>query len=343
MVPTTPTAGASRRTPRWSTSPTETTPTTPIGSHPRRPGHTGGSRRTPVTATTTRQRRTVANSARTSSCPGRRPHTQVSTRPPRPALPPVISYTTPLTSAAAQIQRARSASASMGHSIAAATRPWPGFRSSRSRAETAITARGHSGQEPRGSTTGSSGIPAMTTTSPPGRRRAALRPRPSSSLGRRQRFARLLRTPGASETRSTTPRSSPAARDREGESSSGCTARTTRPARDSRRSSPSSGSSATAYTDLRRSVRRMRERIAGPPSIPAICSNRGSATGCGDRRETATVVRRQPALSTSASPVGSFGKGPRVRAAGLSIYDAATLTAGAKPTGEITVCPVRAQ
>ena len=154
--------GPPGRTPRWSTSPTETTPTTPIGSHPRRPGHTGGSRRTPVTATTTRQRRTVANSARTSSCPGRRPHTQVSTRPPRPALPPVISYTTPLTSAAAQIQRARSASASMGHSIAVATRPWPGFRSSRSRAETAITARGHSGQEPRGSTTGSSGIPAMT-------------------------------------------------------------------------------------------------------------------------------------------------------------------------------------
>jgi choice-of-anchor A domain-containing protein len=69
---------------------------------------------------------------------------------------------------------------------------------------------------------------------------------------------------------------------------------------------------------------------------PGNLSNRGSATGCGDRGETATVVRRQPALSTSASPVGSFGKGPRVRAAGLSIYDAATLTAGATPTGEIT-------
>ena len=69
---------------------------------------------------------------------------------------------------------------------------------------------------------------------------------------------------------------------------------------------------------------------------PGNLSNRGSATGCGDRGESATVARSQPALSTSASPVGSFGKGPRVRAAGLSIYDTATLTAGAKPTGEIT-------
>ena len=48
------------------------------------------------------------------------------------------------------------------------------------------------------------------------------------------------------------------------------------------------------------------------------------------------MLRLRPALSTSASPVGSFGRGPRVRAAGLSIYDAATLSQGAQPTGQIT-------
>ncbi|MGZ4255151.1 MAG: hypothetical protein ACXVR2_18090 [Solirubrobacteraceae bacterium] len=65
-------------------------------------------------------------------------------------------------------------------------------------------------------------------------------------------------------------------------------------------------------------------------------SNVGAATSCDDNDETATVLRLRPALSTSASPVGSFGRGPRVRAAGLSIYDAATLSQGAQPTGQIT-------
>lgn len=65
-------------------------------------------------------------------------------------------------------------------------------------------------------------------------------------------------------------------------------------------------------------------------------SNRSAATACGDRHEDVTVRRAAPALSTSASPVGTLGRGPRVRAAGLTIYDAATLTAGVDPTGAIT-------
>jgi hypothetical protein len=65
-------------------------------------------------------------------------------------------------------------------------------------------------------------------------------------------------------------------------------------------------------------------------------SNAGAATTCDDNDEAVTVGRVRPTLSTSASPVGSFGGGVRVRAAGLSIYDAATLSQGAQPTGQIT-------
>jgi hypothetical protein len=65
-------------------------------------------------------------------------------------------------------------------------------------------------------------------------------------------------------------------------------------------------------------------------------TNAGTATSCDDNNETVTVVRTHPALSTSASPVGGFGRGPRVVATGRSIYDAATLSAGAQPTGQIT-------
>jgi hypothetical protein len=65
-------------------------------------------------------------------------------------------------------------------------------------------------------------------------------------------------------------------------------------------------------------------------------TNVGAATSCDDNDETVTVLRRQPTLSTSASPVGSFGRGPRVRAAGSPIYDAATLSQGTQPTGRIT-------
>jgi hypothetical protein len=63
-------------------------------------------------------------------------------------------------------------------------------------------------------------------------------------------------------------------------------------------------------------------------------NNRSAATKCGDAGETVIVGRAAPALSTSASPVA--GPKRRVRAAGLPIYDTATLRDGSQPTGEIT-------
>jgi hypothetical protein len=65
-------------------------------------------------------------------------------------------------------------------------------------------------------------------------------------------------------------------------------------------------------------------------------SNAGAATSCDDNDETVTVLRQRPALSTSASPVGSFGRGPRATAAGSPVHDAATLSDGSRPTGQIT-------
>ena len=63
-------------------------------------------------------------------------------------------------------------------------------------------------------------------------------------------------------------------------------------------------------------------------------NNLGAASGCSDASETVVVGRAVPALSTSASPVA--GPKRRVRAAGLAIYDTATLRDGSQPTGEIT-------
>ena len=65
-------------------------------------------------------------------------------------------------------------------------------------------------------------------------------------------------------------------------------------------------------------------------------SNAAAGTICDDNGEAVTIGRVRPSLSTSASPVATVGRGPRVSAAGLSIYDAATLSQGAQPTGEIT-------
>jgi hypothetical protein len=66
-------------------------------------------------------------------------------------------------------------------------------------------------------------------------------------------------------------------------------------------------------------------------------NNAPAATACGDSRETVVVLQRQPALSTSASPPANVRRGAaRVETAGKSIYDAASLTRGVAPTGEIT-------
>jgi hypothetical protein len=66
-------------------------------------------------------------------------------------------------------------------------------------------------------------------------------------------------------------------------------------------------------------------------------NNAPAATACGDSGETAAVLPRRPALSTSASPPANVRrKTVRVQAAGRSIYDAAILTRGFAPTGEIT-------
>lgn len=66
-------------------------------------------------------------------------------------------------------------------------------------------------------------------------------------------------------------------------------------------------------------------------------NNAPVATACGDKGETGLVLPRRPALSTSSSPPANVRhKAGRVQAAGRSIYDAAILTRGFAPTGEIT-------
>jgi hypothetical protein len=65
-------------------------------------------------------------------------------------------------------------------------------------------------------------------------------------------------------------------------------------------------------------------------------NNAGATTQCGASGETVIVLPRQPLLTTSASPPGNLHKGRRVRAGGLSDYDAAALNFGFEPTGTIT-------
>jgi hypothetical protein len=64
-------------------------------------------------------------------------------------------------------------------------------------------------------------------------------------------------------------------------------------------------------------------------------NNNPAATGCGESGEITEVLPHQPSLTTSASPPARLHPSARrVRAAGLSIYDSATLR-GFRPTGEI--------
>ena len=59
-------------------------------------------------------------------------------------------------------------------------------------------------------------------------------------------------------------------------------------------------------------------------------------TGCGEHGETVIVRPRHPLLSTSASPPATLTRARRARAAGLTIYDSATLRGGFAPTGHVT-------
>jgi hypothetical protein len=63
-------------------------------------------------------------------------------------------------------------------------------------------------------------------------------------------------------------------------------------------------------------------------------NNAAATTACGDRLETGQVFRRHPALRTTASSSLTLA-GVRSEPAGVSIYDAATLSGGSVPTGEI--------
>lgn len=65
-------------------------------------------------------------------------------------------------------------------------------------------------------------------------------------------------------------------------------------------------------------------------------NNAAAATHCGDPGETVSILPRRPLLTTSASPPANLRKGSRVQRAGKSIYDAATLRFGFRPTGFIT-------
>ena len=66
-------------------------------------------------------------------------------------------------------------------------------------------------------------------------------------------------------------------------------------------------------------------------------NNAGVATACGDAHETVVVLPRHPRLTTSASPPANvLRKATRAQEAGKVIYDAATLSHGFKPTGQIT-------
>jgi hypothetical protein len=65
-------------------------------------------------------------------------------------------------------------------------------------------------------------------------------------------------------------------------------------------------------------------------------NNNAAATVCGESGEITEVLPHDPSLTTSASPPARLHPSARrVRAAGLSIYDSATLR-GFQPTGEIT-------
>jgi hypothetical protein len=65
-------------------------------------------------------------------------------------------------------------------------------------------------------------------------------------------------------------------------------------------------------------------------------NNQSASTRCGELAETVSVLRRRPLLITSASPPANVRQGRRAQTAGNSIYDAATLRFGFKPTGHIT-------
>lgn len=65
-------------------------------------------------------------------------------------------------------------------------------------------------------------------------------------------------------------------------------------------------------------------------------NNHPAGTRCGDHFENVRVARRQPLLTTSASPPANVSKSARAQPAGLTIYDAAFLSAGSHPTGSIT-------
>ena len=65
-------------------------------------------------------------------------------------------------------------------------------------------------------------------------------------------------------------------------------------------------------------------------------NNAPAATRCGDHGETLVVQPRQPALLTVAGVPSRLGVRHETRAAGLSIIDAATLSGGSAPSGEIT-------
>ena len=65
--------------------------------------------------------------------------------------------------------------------------------------------------------------------------------------------------------------------------------------------------------------------------------NERVSTGCGDVRETVVVSPRHLRLTTSASPPANvLRKAARAQDAGKVIYDAATLSHGFRPTGQIT-------
>jgi hypothetical protein len=69
-------------------------------------------------------------------------------------------------------------------------------------------------------------------------------------------------------------------------------------------------------------------------------NNPASPTKCDDEEETILVTPApepsRPELTTSVGLPGAIGAGPAIRAAGLSVYDTATLSGGSAPTGVIT-------
>jgi hypothetical protein len=66
-------------------------------------------------------------------------------------------------------------------------------------------------------------------------------------------------------------------------------------------------------------------------------NNDSVATACGDPHETVVVLPRHPRLTTSASPPANvLRKAARAQEAGKVIYDAARLSHGFRPTGQVT-------